>query len=453
MIDLKDFQTTVNHKYWKHLIKNTIYPDRNSYNKDKLYKEIVDKVNKGEYTPYCIREHFIYNKSREISNRVARVVPLFDIRDYLLIYYLLRKIESNLSETIHPNAFGSFRNFKTFRDIENNNFELLGFDSLPSVASTSSYNKSYWIFEWREFMGMAHRLYQNKKYKFFIQFDIADFYPSINLNILERKLRASVTKENQQYLDLLLFFLHNYNRRFSNYIPEMKGLPQDELGDASRMLANFYLQSFDHKINNYANTLDAEVLRFADDHIIFAKNERDATNILFYASINLQKLGLFVNGAKVKDFQNRTKFKNYWSFDIHKLLDRHRLKRAIILYSARDKNSFRSYSILLRFLNISPRFFSSSQYLVICKDLLEPALLNTLDYKKMIKLYDFLPQSEKGKYLIELDTLSSINMFNSFHYNLLKSIEVNSDFRKYFDSKRLEKIYKRIDVLRGYFND
>ncbi len=90
----------------------------------------------------------------------------------------------------------------------------------------------------------------------------------------------------------------------------------------SRLLANFFLKTFDHQINLFAQSKNAQVLRYADDHIIFASSQKVAAEILFYASIHLQSIGLCINSSKVHDFKSRSEFRNYWAFRVHEYLDK-----------------------------------------------------------------------------------------------------------------------------------
>lgn len=452
MIDSEDFKKTVDNKFWNHITKGTLFPYEDKKTKQEVIEDIVKRINSGVYIPSGVRRFIIFNKSRISSNRIARIVPSFHVSDYIFLYYLLKKIEEELSQDIHPNAFGSFRNFKYFRDKEKQNHELLGYDSLPSIASVSSFHKYYWLFEWKEFMGKSRRIFNKKKYSYFIAFDIADFYPSINLLLLERKIRSVVSKDKQIFVDLLFYFLQHSNNKFKRYTPEMKGIPQDEVGDASRILANFFLQSFDHDVNNFASALGGELLRFADDHIIFASDEEKAAQILFYTSIQLQKIGLSINGAKVKDYKNRDEFQTYWSFDLHEMLDKKKEIDAVNEYLKRDKEKFKWQTLLSRFLYSNSRKLDTYAYFSICKELLDDSFVSTLDYGKLLRLYTFLPKSERKKFLEQLDRLIDTNNFNSYHFNLIKAINKNTELKRYFNSKRVRDIETRIEKLEKFFD-
>lgn len=452
MIDIQDFRDTVDNKFWSHINKETLLLSTENRTKEKIISEVVNLVNDGKYVPNGVRGFLIFNKSRDSLNRIARIVPSFYPSDYIFLYYLLKKLEEELSMHIHPNAFGSFRNFKFFRDKEIGNHELLGYEYLPSVAAVSSYHKNYWIFEWKEFLGKARRLFQNSKYKYFISFDIADFYPSINLLLLERKVRSAVPREKQTLVDLLFYFLQYSNNKFKRYVPEIKGIPQDEVGDLSRVLANFFLQDFDHEINNFAKQLNSEVLRYADDHIIYAPDEKSASSILFFASIQLQKIGLTVNSGKVHDYKSRGQFSRFWSFDIHELLDQKKWKLGAQKYLERNKNEFRWPTVLFRFLGANTKKINSTDYSQICKEFLSDSLVSNMKHSDMLRLYYFLPKSERDKFLVKLYRLSKNNNFNSFHYNLLKAINKDKNFSLYFDDHKRQLIKQRIDILKKFFN-
>ena len=132
-------------------------------------------------------------------------------------------------------------------------------------------------------------------WKCFLKLDIANFYDGINLSLLERKVRHVIPKSKQDVVTLLFHFLQNWNRRFEGYSMKTVGLPQDEIGDCSRILANFYLQDYDSAVYEVCERHDAKYVRFADDQIIYAANSEVAKNILFEASKELMKVNLNFN--------------------------------------------------------------------------------------------------------------------------------------------------------------
>lgn len=82
-------------------------------------------------------------------------------------------------------------------------------------------------------------------------------------------------------IDLLIYFLRFWNRDFENFKTKNIGIPQDEVGDCSRVLANFYLHEYDSYLKSEAEKNGCKYVRYSDDQIIFAKNETTAKNFYF----------------------------------------------------------------------------------------------------------------------------------------------------------------------------
>lgn len=113
----------------------------------------------------------------------------------------------------------------------------------------------------------------------------------------------------------------NWNKTFEGYSYKLVGVPQDTIGDCSRISANFYLQDYDESMKELCDTSNAKYLRYADDQIIYSNNKMTGRQILFEASKCLFKIGLDINSGKVVEFDSREQFNQYWAFEIFELLD------------------------------------------------------------------------------------------------------------------------------------
>jgi len=175
---------------------------------------------------------------------------------------------------------------------------------------------------YKDFQRQAYKWSRKQELRYFVEFDVANFYDTINLDILERKIRAAIPREKNEIVDLLFVFLRNWNRHFEGYGCKSVGIPQDDIGDCSRMLANFYLREYDEfMLATLQDTTRCErYLRYADDQIIMAETPDDARRILFQASTELHKIGLNINSGKVHHFSSREDFAYYWAFDLFDLL-------------------------------------------------------------------------------------------------------------------------------------
>lgn len=102
--------------------------------------------------------------------------------------------------------------------------------------------------------------------KYCLKFDIKQFYPSINKDILKSLLRRKV-KDND-LLWLLDLIIDSY--------PKPKGLPIGSY--LSQYLANYYLSDFDHWLKEVLRI--KYVVRYMDDICIYSNNKPQLHNIL-----------------------------------------------------------------------------------------------------------------------------------------------------------------------------
>ena len=120
--------------------------------------------------------------------------------------------------------------------------------------------------------------------------------------MLEEKIRsASNGTEYNDDISLLFHFLRQWNKPLEGYFPKTVGIPQDEIQDCSRILANFYLRSYDSNIFELSNNHNSRYLRYSDDMILFCPSKKDAEFLIFHASKELHKIGLNINSSKVRD--------------------------------------------------------------------------------------------------------------------------------------------------------
>ena len=94
----------------------------------------------------------------------------------------------------------------------------------------------------------------------------------------------------------------------------------DIVGDCSRVLANFYLTSFDRVMRDACQGRDAHYLRYADDMVLACPNEDLCRELVFRAGQELHRIGLNINVAKVK-YLDREAFEAWWGFSILNDLD------------------------------------------------------------------------------------------------------------------------------------
>jgi hypothetical protein len=239
-------------------------------------------------------------------------------------------------------------------------------------------------------------------------------------------LREQTQKSKTQVVNLLFYFLSNWGKRDMNYERQSAGLPQDEVGDCSRILANFYLQDYDGQIHKLCHNKDAGYLRYADDQIIAARDESTAKEVMFLASKELAKIGLNLNASKAKFFNNKDDFKIYWSFDIFKLLadknDKNAIEKAFHIFKERRANNiqFKADTVLKRLISCNLYRVSVSIRDEILGLAAEKDFLTNVGDYYLKRIYELTSKNKKGEFLKRLNDLSDEVLFNQFHLRVMK---------------------------------
>ena len=439
MLQWNEFEKIFSSRFWQKL-KDSLVPYRpgeKPSNKRVFLKKLYDDILNRAYFPEHPRDYIVSDK----HNYVARIVPAFGYRENCVYFFAIKMLEDKIAGNRVNGTYGGWRLGNPIRSKEEQEFDLV------LSASLNSYNKFAWVQNWRDFQKKAYAYSSQQNYGCFIKFDIANFYDSINLDLLEKKIRLIISHQETFVVELLFHFLRYWNRKFENYYAKSVGLPQDEIGDMSRMLANFYLQDYDTAMKDLCDQHSSAYLRYADDQIIYAPDCDTGLYILFEASKELFKINLNINSSKVTVFRNRTDFERYWAFEIFEYLgDKNNtadIARAVTMYFdwKKKKYDFRWESVLTRLLSMNldgvPVYLKHRLF----SEFLTPEFLAGLSYWAFQKLYNQLSGSLDDLYKV-LDPLIPTVKYNSFHYNLLKFYKKH---RPGFDTKGLE---NRIDDLK-----
>lgn len=308
MINSTSLKKNVGQRFWRHIHKETLIPyTKETPNREIFLDELCESIEKMKYVPAPPRGYVVSHK----QNLVVRFIPTLTEEDYCVYFFCIKCLEDEIAKNRVSGTYGGWKLGGKIRKLEN-------FDEAPSVPDFS-YDRFAWKQAWTEYQKKAYLLQRKSKHNYFIIFDIANFYDSINLRRLEILVREIVGKNKTEIVNLLFYFLANWGKRDLNYDGLSTGIPQDEVGDCSRILANFYLQNYDNTIFDICSKRNSGYLRYADDQIIASPNEKTAKEIMFLASKELIKLGLNLNASKAK-LLNKDDFFKYWSFDIFKLL-------------------------------------------------------------------------------------------------------------------------------------
>jgi hypothetical protein len=422
MQSIDTFIAIISPHFLKHLKKNSYVPWKhfptNKSEGEKFLTHLYNQIIKGQYSPSFPRDYVVSNK----HNSVARIVPSLTLEDYCTYYYCVKTLEKYLALNRVEGTYGGFRLGGEFRSKEDEEFKEL--QEITFSTSPFTYNPLAWNKAWKDFQKKAAIYSADSRFSFFLKFDIANFYNTINLTILEKKVRFVCPKEYTDELDLLFFFLKYWNKRFLKYAEQTISIPQDEVGDCSRLLANFYLQDYDQEIYKIAVKKKCQYMRYSDDQIIMATDKNIAEDILFFASKELFKLGLNINSAKVERF-DRTDWEYYWLFKLFNLLgnpnDITKIEKSIDILITLNKTKCRYDSVLKRILNCKVENVSLARKIAFLSLVVQDDFIINCDSRLIVRIYKLLGTREKGKFLKELNRLLNVARFNSFHYNLLRA--------------------------------
>jgi len=317
-IEIKDFIKEIDNKFWKHITTEGVIKDIINYrdiDKDARLISIAKKINKGVYRPSPGKIiGFPKNKG------IIRPVMHLNIDDKIVYYYCVKKMQDELVQKIKeiPHMYGGFRITEKVI-INEEDIENLAYD-----PDYEGFNKIGYRKEWSDYQNLAKAL-SDKNYSYYMHLDIAHFYDAIPLKRLELHVRKTYTDKN--ICDLLFYFLKNIKKEYGfEYIENDVGIPQEDVGEMSRLLANFYLHEFDEKFskklsNIFSNGQEYKYIRYADDlWIVFNDSESVSFLVSQAAAQCLADLGLHLNESKTRIFNN-TQFKEYWEFANWDILD------------------------------------------------------------------------------------------------------------------------------------
>ncbi|WP_332651782.1 RNA-directed DNA polymerase [Lysinibacillus sp. 54212] len=208
----------------------------------------------------------------------------FTPRNMLLIsplYYLY------YSKLVFEIAYG-YRNAINEVDFSNENMDIFYSGNLvftnrkQLIKENSTFNKSYNKFRYKR---------QQYLEKYVLKIDLKDFFNTIDVEILLKKLRGHSNRNN--LVDTLEIFL--------DYC-QIRSLPQFHNSIASSLLSQIYLREFDEKCNEYLKSYNINLIRFVDDMYLVKLNgefrENEKNEILDTLATFLWRDNLILNMQK-----------------------------------------------------------------------------------------------------------------------------------------------------------
>ena len=411
----EEFLNCFSNRLYEKIVKETTIRMNRKITK-KEYKQIIRdlyyELNNYEYSVDNIEEKlFVYK-----SNNVARIIPVLAVKDELLYYFVCKMLEEEIAINRIENTYGGWLLGNKIRIEEDSEIDYV----------YKSYNPLLWNENWKAFQNI---LYNNVKDLdndvIVLKLDIANFYDNINLNLLEKKLLASVPTEKLEYINILMYFLRNWNLKTDKYHFKSVGIPQNEFGDQSRLLANFYLQGYDKKVKQICDKSAAIYIRFADDQIIILKDKSKINDIMYVIAKELNSIGLNLNASKVKEY-NKDTIQIFYGIPIFQLLDEKKYNDAakkFFEYKENEKVDFNYISSIKRFLNLGLDKFNMSNRSKIKAIITEYQFVRESNEYYMKRTYENLNAEEQKELIEMIYKISKETTYNSFHYDAINFIK------------------------------
>lgn len=460
MDDIKKFRQYFNRDFWRAFQEKQSFFNlpKNKAGKDSFVENLYKEIQERTYYPSVPCCYIDVDK----GNGVTRIVPVFTLKDYSVYYYCIKKIEDKIAYNRVENTFGGWtlgglmrkseddemeKKRQNFNDKEDFMAQLQGIS-----VSEYSFNPAAWA---RAYGDLNSKLYASAKarnYKYVAELDIANYFDSVRLDILEMRIREIVNEKHADVVSLLFHFLNYWNRSANLYNKQTVGIPQDAMGDCSRILANFYLQSYDKFVFELCKQNKCKYLRYADDQFIFSEDRNKLHILIFKISKKLNSLGLSINQKKVKvrTTENLIDHRSFKAFDLFKEVENKKDKNKVeqfvdyyldLLNSSGLANIKNNGSPLLNRLLSCPALknidFSKKIKLISCY--LDDEYLKNCRAIYLEKIYKLFDKNARLEFVKKLNFLAQKLIHNAFHYQVLNFYEKNKIDTKLI-RKRIQKL-------------
>lgn len=429
-----EFKKFFSSSLYKKIVKeSTIKINRNITKEEfkKIIMQLYNELNNYEYKIDTIDEKLYTYK----TNNVARIIPILSIKDELLYYFVCKMLEDEIAVNRTVNTYGGWRIGNKIKIEEDAEIEYV----------YKSYNPTLWNENWKEFQNILFNQIQIiDENTIILKLDIANFYDNINLSLLEKKLLISVPSDKLEFINMLMYFLRNWNLKNDKYHLKSVGIPQNEFGDQSRLLANFYLQNYDKTVKHICDISNAVYIRYADDQIVIVKNIKKLNDIMYVISRELNHLGLNLNASKVKEYNKET-IQILYGIPIFKLIDEQKYDDAVdkfFEFYNRSDVDFNYTSSLKRFLNIGFDKINLSNRNKLKAIITEYQFVRESNEYYLKKIYSILSKEEKKDFIDLIYKISEETTYNSFHYNAINFLN------KINETDNIEKIILRIQEIK-----
>lgn len=418
-----DLDKIVDNDFWRLINDLRIHATRKY--RIPFLDELSKKLKSFEYFPSLP----LTVKEADKGHGVARQIPIFNLEDYSVYYYCVRKLEHVIAKNRVAGTYGGWSMGGKIRRLENEN------DIADDYQLTYSYNPAAWSKYYGDYSAKIYAKIQELKlaglgnYHVY-ELDIANYYDNIQLGILENKIRRDSDYTESGILDLLMYFLGYSNRLVTQYNKRSVGIPQDAFGDCSRLLANYYLQDYDLYMSELSKKFNSVYLRYADDQIIFVPDIQVGEMIIQSASRRLAKIGLNINQKKIIH-RSLDELYVYRSFEINDIFNKfgaNKDKSAVRefakqSYSAidNDPNSLKDkgYPLIKRLITSDFNLLIKNDRDRLLMYIFDEAFIKSCRAYNLGAAYEKLSIDEQAKYINLLNLMIEKSKHSAFHYEIL----------------------------------
>ncbi len=161
------------------------------------------------------------------------------------------------------------------------------------VPAGSSFD---WFSFWLAEQGMLKEMMDDETVDYFVESDIANFYPSIRLDVVREHLlyQTNLTKEAVR---LCVQIIDGVMPRSDYSETSLMGLPQEQL-DASRPIAHSLLVHVDKEFQKEG--VVRRYSRYMDDIVMTVPTVEDGESVISRLQARLESIGLYPNPSKTR---------------------------------------------------------------------------------------------------------------------------------------------------------
>ncbi len=210
---------------------------------DKVAEELSKSIDDHIFLPSTIHGYLGIQK----GGGVTRFLPILTAEDMGAYYYLCYRLAPKILRK-QKGVFGAWHMKPEVEQSEEDEAEAFG-----QAYGMNPFSSFWWLKEWQEYNGLIGALISDASIgNYVVSTDVANFYDSIEIPRMIARIRQ-IAHSDTDTVEALNAFLSTWNRRHVGYMPSTKGIPQEIISDASRVLSHFYLQDLDSEFLDYCD--------------------------------------------------------------------------------------------------------------------------------------------------------------------------------------------------------